>query len=132
MPTGPSSSRSPYIVSPEPNVRIVSLLTTGDPISGATTVFGGIPDGIGAFDNGDGTITVLVNHEIGGTLGVVRDHGSIGSYITRLVIDKASLAVVSGDDAIQSVRLWNDATDSYFTGTTAFSRFCSGDLADVS
>ena len=40
-------------------------------------VFGGTPDGIGAFDNGDGTITVLVNHEFGTTVGLVRDHGSM-------------------------------------------------------
>jgi Ca2+-binding RTX toxin-like protein len=36
--------------------------------------------------------------------------------------------VVSADDLIKTVHLWNDATDSYFVGTTAFSRFCSGDL----
>lgn len=131
MPIGPSTSVSPYLVSPEPNVRFVSVLTTGDPVPG-TTVFGGIPDGIGAFDNGNGTFTVLVNHEYGATAGLVRDHGAIGAYIDRLVIDRATLAVVSGDDAIQTLKLWNDTTDSYFTGTTAFARFCSGDLADVS
>ena len=30
----------------------------------------GIPDGLGAFDNGDGTFTVLMNHELGNTQGV--------------------------------------------------------------
>ena len=129
MPKGPSSSASPYLVASEPNIRFTSVLTTGDPIPG-TNVFGGIPDGIGAFDNGNGTITVLVNHEYGAAAGLVRDHGTVGAYIDRLVIDKATLAVVSGDDAIQSVKLWNDVTDSFFTGTTAFARFCSGDLAD--
>ncbi len=27
----------------------------------------GIPDGLGAFDNHDGTFTVLMNHELGNT-----------------------------------------------------------------
>lgn len=131
MSTGPSSSIAPYVVSPEPNVRFVSIVTTGDPLGGGG-VFGGIPDGIGAYDNGDGTMTVLVNHEQGPTLGLVRDHGSVGAYIDRLVFDKTTLAVVASDDLIQNVRLWNDATDSYYSGTTAFNRFCSGDLAETS
>lgn len=131
MPTGPSSSTSPYLVSPEPNVRFVSIVTTGDalPLNG---VFGGIPDGLGAFDNGDGTITVLVNHEYGPTAGLVRDHGSVGAYIDRIVVDKTTLTVVSSDDLIKTVQLWNDATDSYFSGTTAFNRFCSADLPATS
>ena len=87
MPTGPSSSTAPYILASEPNVRFVSITTTGDPLPGGG-VFGGIPDGIGAFDNGDGTITVLVNHEIRPADGLVRDHGAIGAYVDRLVIDK--------------------------------------------
>ena len=90
MPTGPSSSTSPYILASEPNVRFISIVTTGDALPGGG-VFGGIPDGIGAFDNGDGTITVLVNHELGSTAGLVRDHGSTGAFIDRLVIDKATL-----------------------------------------
>lgn len=63
MATGPSTSISPYLLASEPNVRFTSILTVGDAIPG-DGVFGGIPDGLGAFDNGDGTITVLVNHEL--------------------------------------------------------------------
>ena len=131
MPTGPSTSASPYLLAVEPNVRFTSVVTVGDALPGGG-VFAGIPDGIGAFDNGDGTITVLVNHELGNTAGIVRDHGSIGSFVDRLVIDKDSLEVVGSDDLIQTVQLWNDATDAYFSGTTAFTRFCSGDLPEVS
>jgi len=131
MPTGPSTSTSPYILAAEPNVRFTSIVTVGDALPGGG-VFAGIPDGIGAFDNGDGTITVLINHELGSTAGIVRDHGSIGAFIDKLVIDKATLEVVGSDDLIQTVNLWNDATDSYFTGTTAFGRFCSGDLPEAS
>ncbi|WP_028969639.1 DUF839 domain-containing protein [Sphingomonas sp. URHD0057] len=130
MSTGPSTTTDPFLLPSEPNVHFTSIVTSGDPLPG-DGVFGGIPDGIGAFDNGDGTITVLVNHELSSG-GIVRDHGSNGAYIDILTIDKATLQVVSADDAIQTVHLWNDATDSYVVGTTAFSRFCSGDLPATS
>lgn len=134
MATGPSTTTSPYLLASEPNVRFTSILTVGDPVPGET-VFAGIPDGLGAYDNGDGTITVLVNHEFPAATGLVQDHGSTGAYIDRLVIDKTTLAVVSGDDAIKTVMLWNDTTDSYYAaapGAGALSRLCSSDLAEVS
>jgi Ca2+-binding RTX toxin-like protein len=127
MTTGPSTTTDPYLLALEPNVTLTSIVTSGNALP-SDGVFGGVPDGIGAFDNGDGTITVLVNHELTSLEGIARDHGSAGAYVDRLVIDKATLAVVSADDLIKTVHLWNDATDSYFIGTTAFSRFCSGDL----
>lgn len=131
MPTGPSSSTSPYLLASEPNVRFVSITTTGDPLPGGG-VFGGIPDGIGAYDNGDGTITVLVNHEIRPADGLVRDHGFVGAYIDRLVIDKDTLEIVSSEDLIQTVRQWDDVADSYVDATLPLGRFCSGDLAQPS
>lgn len=133
MTTAPSTATAPYLVALEPNVTLTSILSTGDKLAGSTTgVFGGIPDGLGAFDNGDGTVTVIVNHEIGATQGVLRDHGAIGSYIDRIVIDKATLTVLSGDDAMKSVFLWNAATHQYDPSAPAFARFCSGDLASPS
>jgi len=32
----------------------------------------GIPDGLGAYDNRDGSFTLLMNHELGSDKGVVR------------------------------------------------------------
>jgi Ca2+-binding RTX toxin-like protein len=127
MTTGPSTTTDPYLLPLEPNIRLTSIVTSGDALPG-DGVFGGVPDGIGAFDNGDGTMTILVNHELTSSEGLVRDHGSKGAYIDRIVVDKATLTVVSADDLIQTVHLWNDATDSYYIGAAAFSRFCSGDL----
>src|SRR4051812_22442783 len=131
MTTGPSTTTDPFLLASEPNVRFVSITTSGDPLP-SDGVFGGIPDGIGAYDNGDGTITVLVNHELGSAAGLMRDHGSTGAYIDVLTIDQATLQIVAADDLIQTVHLWNDATDGYVTGTTAFQRFCSGDLPSTS
>ena len=94
--------------------------------------FNGIPDGIGVMDNGDGTLRVVVNHEFGNTAGDVRAHGSKGAYLSDLTIDKATLSVISGKDFLASANdlFLADAAGTLTNGTTtAFNRFCSGDLA---
>ena len=90
--TGPSTSQSPYLTSEQANVRIVSLLSAGDTVAGATLAtgqpwrFAGVPDGIGAYDNGDGTVTVLVNHELRPEEGGRHDTGAAsGAFVSRLV-----------------------------------------------
>jgi Ca2+-binding RTX toxin-like protein len=137
-----TSSQTPYLVPTDTDVAFVSIVTTGDAVSvvdadgnltGSTTPFVGIPDGIGAFDNGDGTITVLVNHELGATSGAIQDHGSKGAFIDKLIVDKSSLAVVGSQDLIQNVLVWNTTTDSYEDATGAansLTRLCSGNLAE--
>ena len=131
--TGPSSSASPYVLAVDPSVSTRSLLTVGDETSDGTGwQMVGIPDGLGAFDNGDGTFTVLMNHELTPTDGVVRDHGSKGAFISTLTIDKTTLEVTAGHDLIQTVHQYNAVTDTFFTATTAFNRFCSADLAQPS
>jgi Ca2+-binding RTX toxin-like protein len=134
--TGPSSSSTPYLVPTHDGVQFVSLLTTGDQVGlqadGVTPWrMAGIPDGLGAFDNGDGTMTVLMNHELGATSGAVREHGSTGAFVSKLIIDKDTLQVVEAGDLIQTVQVWDPATDSYRAATPAelaFNRLCSGDL----
>src|SRR5262245_26437376 len=76
---GPSSSQTSYIVplSAASPVRTSSILTTGDSVGSYRLA--GIPDGTGAFDNGDGTFTLLVNHELGNTVGITRAHGGKGA-----------------------------------------------------
>lgn len=140
--TGPSSSQSPYLVPLDGRVAFTSILTAGDgvndadlPGQDASYRMAGIPDGIGAYDNFDGTFTILMNHEIPAAFGVVRDHGATGSFVSRLVVDKDTLQVVSGDDLIEEVFVFDTATDSYRPAAGAelqFDRFCSGDLADQS
>ena len=129
------SSQTPYLLASQSNVTFQSIITTGDAtskIGGGTYLFGGIPDGLGMFDNGDGTVTVLVNHELGNTLGAVRDSGSKGAYVSKLIIDKTDLSVISGGDAFSTVKLWNPTTHTFDTSTFAFNRFCSADLPEVS
>jgi hypothetical protein len=127
--TGPSSSQTPYLVPVAQGVDVKSILTTGDAINGYKMA--GLPDGLGAFDNDNGTFTLLMNHEIAANVGAVRAHGSTGAFVSKWVINKSDLSVVSGGDLIQSVYVWDSNTNTFTTGTTAFSRFCSADLAPV-
>jgi hypothetical protein len=130
--TGPSSSQSPYLLPSQPGVVTKSILTTGDAVKGYRLV--GIPDGLGAFDNGDGTFTLLTNHELPNTTGAVRAHGAKGAFVSKWVIDESDLSVVSGQDLIQNVATWNTLTSTYNAPAKGvlFNRFCSATLPDVS
>jgi hypothetical protein len=116
-----------YLIPAAPGVAITPLLTTGDSVGGYRMA--GIPDGLGAFDNGDGTFTVLMNHELRNTVGVNRAHGNKGAFVSKWVIDKATGNVLSGQDQIKSVFLYDPATASYVNASPAFNRFCSANLA---
>lgn len=141
---GPSDSQTPYLVATDTpkltndggDVSFIAVLTTGDQVgakaNGSPWLFGGIPDGIGAFDNGNGSLTVVLNHEFGNTAGVTRDFGGVGSYISKLVIDKASLQVTSASDLIKHEYVYDATAGSFSLSTSAFNRFCSADLPEVS
>lgn len=127
---GPSSSQPSYINAIAPSTKFTSILTAGDiALNGYRMT--GIPDGLGAYDNGDGTITVLMNHEIDNANGVIRAHGAKGAFVSEWVINKRSLRVISGNDLIRNVYGWNAATQQsdIVTSTVTFNRFCSADLA---
>lgn len=124
---GPTSSQTPYVLPTISGVTTTSMLTTGDvvnrPGGGAYRGMAGIPDGLGAYDNGDGTVSIFMNHELGATAGVVRDHGQVGSFVSNYNVNIASKAVVNGEDLVKTV---NIATAG---SSAAFGRLCSGDLA---
>lgn len=137
------TSALPYLIPSAPAVQITPLLTVGDSVPETTPAIAGeqyrmvgIPDGMGAYDNGDGTFTVLMNHELSASVGTVREHGSKGAFVSKWVIDKASLAVLSGDDLIQQIQLWVPGTPTtpghYVSGTAALARLCSADLPAAS
>ncbi len=133
--TGPSSSQSPYLIPTVANTTITSVLTVTDVIGGYKMC--GIADGLGAFDNGNGTFTLLMNHEFGSSAGVARAHGQAGSFVSKWIINKSTLAVQSGSDLIQTTNLWTGTTYTAYTAATsnslsAFGRFCSADLPEVS
>jgi hypothetical protein len=116
--TGPSSSQSPYVLRSQPGVVTRSILTVGDSVGGYRMV--GIPDGLGAFDNGDGTFTLLMNHELGATAGITRAHGAKGAFVSRWTIRKDDLSVVEGSDLVTNLNV--------VSGSSAINRLCSADL----
>lgn len=137
--TGVSTSSTPYIVPTVPGAYFRSLLTVGETAATGSYRMVGIMDGVGAYDNNDGTFTVLINHELGNTSGVTRAHGSTGAFVSKWTVRKSDMAVLSGTDLIRSVNVWNSATSSYITynaafpsTSAAFGRFCSADLPEVS
>lgn len=132
--TGPSTTTSPYLVPSGNNgvgqVSFKSILTVGDTVGGYRMV--GIPDGLGAYDNGDGTFSLLMNHELGATAGISRAHGSAGAFVSQWNISKSDLTVNSGRDFTPANGVQNftgtTAAPAWTAGTTTWSRFCSGDL----
>jgi hypothetical protein len=144
--TGPSSSQSPYLVREKLGVVTRSILTVGDSVNtkpDGTTPYRmvGIPDGLGAFDNGDGTFTVLMNHELGSSQGEARAHGARGAFVSKWTVRTSDLAVLKGEDQIQRLHTWNPTLNGgagdweVSTGDAApnrINRLCSADLPPVS
>lgn len=128
--TGPSSSQTPYLVNSVPGVEFTSILSVDDrpgtPTSPTSTYkMAGIPDGLGALDNGDGTFNLWMNHEISTGSGVPRSHGnSTGAFVSQWKINKTTLGVSAGNDLI--------TTPVLTSGIADFNRFCSGDLPAAS
>lgn len=129
---GPSTAERPYVVRTMKGVTTTALLTAGDSVNlkpdGVTPYrMVGIPDGLGAFDNEDGTFTVLMNHELGNTQGIVRAHGARGAFVSRWIIDKSTLEVLHGEDLMLDVGTFTAGAWD-FSGNVAANRFCSADL----
>lgn len=131
---GPSSSQTPYVLPTLSGVQTKSLLTTGDSVNnrpdGSAYRLAGIPDGTGAYDNGDGTFTMLVNHELGPTAGIARAHGATGAFVSEWKIDAATGQVISGRDLVNTVYTYDKTTGMFGipAAPVQFARLCSADL----
>ncbi len=139
--TGPSTAVAPYLsfdagfVAANPNADLKAIRSVEDRNNFGVAQMTGIPDGMGAFDNGDGTFTLLVNQEInpnGSNPGNVRSHGQKGAFVSRWIINKTTFHVVSIDDLATSVATWNGAGHNDPAQTTSWSRFCSATVPAVS
>jgi hypothetical protein len=139
MTQGPSSSADPYLVPLSDDVSLTSILTTGDAVGvkfepmlerGEPWRFVGTPDGLGAYDNGNGTMTVLANHELQAGEGTVRAHGATGAFISELIVDKETLGVLGARDLIQSLYIWDRENGTHVLDQNALDRLCSADLPE--
>jgi len=131
--SGPGTTVMPYFLPAREGVDITALLTVRDKPADNGYRLVGIPDGLGLIPGAD-RFTLLMNHELaGGSVGAVRKHGSKGAFVSKWTIERSSLKVIAGEDLIVSgekVYMWDSAAKRYSTGTTAFNRFCSADLAE--
>lgn len=134
--TAQNSSSSPYLIPTTTSGKYTAIISAGDIANNGYKMVG-VPDGLGLFDNGNGTFTLLMNHEIGSTSGIARAAGDTGSFVSKWIINKNDFSVISGSDLTKRHKLWNVATQSYVTynsafqpsnGIAGFNRFCSGDL----
>jgi hypothetical protein len=144
---GPSTNTAPYVLPAAGGVSVTSLLTVNDAkAAGNGYEFVGIPDGIGTRRE-SGRVEAFVNHELRVNNGIVRRHGQIGAFVSRLTIDPHTKQVVAGEDLINpGVQFWNYATGQYSASPSpswtnkdgsiapaqpaTFGRFCSGHLSD--
>lgn len=132
--TGPSTTVRPYVLPVADGVEIRSLLTVDDQPAGNGRAMVGVPDGLGVTRRGDRAV-VLMNHELRNTAGAVRDHGQIGAFVSRNVVDPDTGKVLATSDLIQAVRFWDYAGARWGAvpsgaASAAFNRFCSGSLSD--
>jgi hypothetical protein len=136
--TGFRTSVAPYALPVGTDYSILPILSVGDRVPrtsnpGESFQMIGIPDGLGAHANLDGTTTVFMNHEL---VISARSEPIIGQPLYRgAIVSKLILAregsVLSGDLAYAAVYAENvlvGPPPTISNSTPAFSRFCSGAL----
>jgi secreted PhoX family phosphatase len=137
-PAGFVTSIKPYMVSVSAEYAVQPLLSVGDRVPRTSDPsqqyqMVGIPDGMGAYRDGDKTI-VYMNHELvqaAVSEPIIGQPLNRGTFVSRFVLARDG-SVLSGDRAYDDVYNGDtfvgpapDVTNS----TPAFSRFCSGSLS---
>ena len=104
-----------YVLSSSDQVEINPIATTGDKISGL--VVRGIPDGMGAFLNGKGGITLLSNHEVAINDAIAKqsakDNAPWGSTITKFNYSVNGKGITSAENLFNNVSFFNYNTSKY-------------------
>lgn len=114
-----------WLQASQPDWKVVPLLNVGESVQGYRLV--GVPDGLGTTLDKDGRLSIFMNHELAADKGIKRRHGARGAFVSHWILDIDSLKVVSGEDWIRKVMLWNG--NSFVEHpSVAFSRLCSADL----
>jgi Bacterial protein of unknown function (DUF839) len=110
---GLKTAKSPYLVPLAPGASVDPIISAGDIVGGYQ--MSGIPDGLGAYKDGQHSLQLLMNHELGRTFPGVPP--GVDARISKLTIDRKT----------HSVR----AAQYLFTGQEFFERFCSATLAKI-
>jgi hypothetical protein len=130
----------PYVVPIGPEYEIRALFSVDDKVPllggapGQQYRMVGIPDGLGAHPNGDGTSTLFMNHELNSNVlsePVVGGPQNRGTYVSQFVLDADGDPIAGRrayDRVFQEDTLVGPAPTTANT-TRALARFCSGFLA---
>ncbi|MEY4422593.1 MAG: hypothetical protein RL581_1131 [Actinomycetota bacterium] len=104
-----------YVLSTNSAVELEPIATTGDKIGGY--VVRGIPDGMGAFANSQGGITILSNHEVATNDAIAKKSASTtstwGTTITKFNYSPNGRTITSASNLFNNVNFWNYNTNSY-------------------
>lgn len=141
-------SKPEYILPTSSAVSIKPLIYTGDTMNGVTVR--GIPDGMGALKNDDGSMTLLSVHEVPstGAVGELAKAAGAGKEILGTSITKFTLnsnnRITSAAEFIKSWSFYNYTTGAYQSSPTGaapvgtkighsnfISRFCSATLVQA-
>ena len=104
-----------YVISSSSAATIKEIATAGDELG--SWIVPGTPDGMGAYKNSNGTITLLSNHEwalydaIPQSL--ARAEGTYGSSISKLIYDPKTGRVTSGSNLIKDISYYNYTTGKW-------------------
>ena len=138
-----------YILAATDAATIKPLAYAGDTFGGFTVR--GIPDGMGAMRNADGTITLLSSHEVPsyapiGTFAKAADKGKpvLGTSITKFTLNANGDRVLKASNFITSWSFYNYNTKEYQASPSGaapatqtvgmdnfISRFCSATLVQA-
>ena len=99
--------------------QVQAIMTVGETAANGYAMVG-VPDGLGAYANTDGSFSLLMNHELSPDKGAVRAHGQKGAFVSRWVIEVESLNVQSGADLVHATLP--------IGVVKPFNRLCSADL----
>lgn len=110
VPASTTSATPIYIASANSAAASINpILTTGD--SDGKITWAGTPDGMGAYKNSKGTVSILVNHELTAADEVVarttRAYGGYGAFISKVTYDPNSKKVTAIEEAIKQIS-WYD------------------------
>jgi hypothetical protein len=106
---GFKTAKPPYLVPIAPGVATDPIISTGDVVGGYQ--MSGIPDGLGAYKDGDG-LQVFMNHELGISFPGVPP--GVDARVSQLTLNRLTHGVLAGQYR--------------FTGAEGFERFCSSTL----
>jgi hypothetical protein len=104
-----------YVLSSNSAATVSEIGTAGDKLG--SWIVPGTPDGLGAYKNADGTITILSNHEWALYDAIPKSlatsTGTYGSSISKLTYDPTTSKITAGENLIKKISYYNYTTGKW-------------------